>query len=229
MNKVQVEEAAHSVHREIWLRRQNIWPMGLPPLEGMLDPCVAARVLDLEYEIRERIGGDGSRQWGADAGGFLDRGRGVIAVSGRYPYEVQRFTAAHEIGHMVMHPWVGERVIHRDLPISTAPATRKASYEQEADWFAAFFLMPRKLVEKEFALRFGSKAPLPKSEDVAFHLGVKDTREFFDARPDSLLFATLLARAQSFDRRRFASLAQHFGVSVQAMAIRLRELELVDE
>jgi len=229
MDQARVERDAHSVHREIWLRKENIWPMGLPPLEAMLSPHIAARVLDLEYDIRQELGGDGSRQWGAKAGGFFDRGRGIIAISASCSYEVQRYTGAHEIGHAVMHPWIGDKVVHRDLPIGAASFATRTPHEREADYFAACFLMPRKLVEKEFALRFGTKKPLPRDETVAFHLRVADTRGFFSASADSLVFASLLAHAQSFDRRRFSSLACHFGVSVKAMAIRLRELGLIDE
>jgi Zn-dependent peptidase ImmA (M78 family) len=229
METARIERDAHSVHREIWLRRHNIWPMGLPPVEAMLSPHIAARVLDLEYDVREAISGDGSRQFGAEAGGFLDRGRGIIAISAKCSYEVQRYTGAHEVGHAVMHPWIGDKVVHRDLPVGSASGYSRAPHEREADYFAACYLMPRKLVEKELAARFGSKKPLPRDETVAFHLRVVDTRGFFSASADSLMFASIVARAQSFGRGPFKPLTSHFGVSAKAMAIRLQELGLIEE
>ena len=229
MDKIKIEAEAHALHREIWMRRQNIWPDGLPALESMLDPRIAARVLSFELEVRERLGGDGSRQWGAPAAGFLDRGRGLIVVSSQFDDAVQRFTAAHEAAHVVLHPWIGDKVVHRDLPLESGLASRRAAHDQEADYFAACYLMPRRLVEKEFGFRFGSRTPLPLTETVAFHLRVRDDRALFSAPRGSLLFARLVASAQSFDTKRFDSLADHFRVSPAAMAIRLKELQLVCE
>lgn len=229
MNRQTIESNAHSVHREIWMRRKNLWPLGEPDHVSMLDPRIAARILDIEYEVRESIGGNGSREFGAQAGGLIDLRRGVLAVSAKFKYEVQRFTAAHEIGHLVLHPWIGDGVVHRDIPVSSTAENRRSQTEQEADFFAACFLMPKRLVETEFAARFGSKIPLPKTETVAFHLRIQDMRTLFSAPRSSMLFANHVANAESFDTRRFPSLAKRFGVSVQAMAIRLRELGLVEE
>ena len=226
MDKRKIELDAHSVHREVWLRRENIWPMGLPPEVAMLDPRVAVEILGLEYETRDSLGGDGSRLNGAPAAGFLDGRNGIVVVSAAFRYEVQRFTAAHEVGHVVMHPWVGERVVHRDLPIDSARMGQRSTHDQEADYFAACYLMPRKLLEKEFVKRFGSKTPLPLDETTLFHMRVPeaDTRAAFSAPKGSLLFPRLVANAQTFDRKRFPSLTETFGVSAAAMAIRLQEL-----
>ena len=42
---------------------------------------------------------------------MIDRTRGIIAISTRFPYPAQRFTGAHENGHYVMHP---HEIMHRD-------------------------------------------------------------------------------------------------------------------
>lgn len=230
MDKSKIESAAHSVHREIWMRRQNIWPMGLPPEVAMLDPRVAVNVLGLEYEIRDSLAGDGSRLNGAPAAGLLDGRNGTVVVSAKFRYEIQRFTAAHEVGHVVMHPWVGDRVLHRDLPIDFSRMGQRSPHDQEADYFAACYLMPRKLVEKEFVKRFGSKTPLLLDESALFHMRISesDTRAAFSAPRGSMLFPRLVANAQVFDRKRFPSLTETFGVSTTAMAIRLQELGLTE-
>ena len=136
MDKSRIELAAHSVHREVWMRRQNIWPVGLPPEVAMLDPRVAVNILGLEYEVRDSLDGDGSRLNGAPAAGLLDGRNGIVVVSAKFRDDVRRFTTAHEVGHVVMHPWVGERLIHRDLPIDGFRTGQRAAHDQEADYFA---------------------------------------------------------------------------------------------
>lgn len=53
-----------------------------------------------------------------------------------------RFTIAHELGHFVLHYLYQKQ--HRDLPITHLRAARYGSgdAENEANWFAAAFLMP---------------------------------------------------------------------------------------
>ena len=228
MNMVQVELAAAKLHQNIWVHRAVIWPEGCPGAVSMLDPrAVATRVLGLQYEVRQQITGDQSRQRGAFAGGFFDRGRGIIGVSDSFSEEVQRFTAAHEIGHVILHPWVGDKVIHRDMPVSSTNLGPRSMHEKEADFFAACFLLPRKLLAKAFAFRFGSSIPLRNDETTGFYLSAAENLGFFSANGDSLRFASMVARAESFGQQRFDSLATCFRVSVRAMAIRIQELGFV--
>ena len=84
---------------------------------------------------------------------------------------------------------------------------------------------PRKAVVSEIEARFTNQ-PLVLMETVAYHLKA-DAGLLLSQPRGSLVFAEAVARAQQFDRRHFKSLAQYFGVSAQAMAIRLEELELV--
>jgi Zn-dependent peptidase ImmA (M78 family) len=137
----------------------------------------------------------------------------------------RRFTAAHELGHFVLHPHVGSRRLHRERPVN-GPRGDRPLLEQEADYFAACLLMPRRAVIDEFSARFVKKHPLPLTEVVAYHLKA-DVGLLFSQRPGSMLFAQSVARAEQFDTRRFQSLADFFGVSSPAMGIRLTELGLV--
>jgi hypothetical protein len=84
----------------------------------------------------------------------------------------------------------------------------------------------RQAVFNEFSARFGSRQPLALTETVAFHLKA-DAGQLFSQPAGSLLFSQAVARCDQFDRHRFRSLADYFGVSVSAMAIRLQELNLV--
>lgn len=164
------------------------------------------------------------------AAGFLDGRRGIVVISREFSYEVQRFTAAHEAAHVVMHPWIGDRVLHRDLP-SLGTQVRRQEHDREADYFAACYLMPRRLVETEFSRRFGSRIPVSLTEATLFAMRVPESevRTAFSAPAGSLHFARLVATSEVWDRDRFKSLAQEFGVSPTAMAIRLEELGLVEQ
>lgn len=226
MNRSRVENEARRLQYEIWHKRKLLWPLGEPSLQGMFAPRVAAHVLNVEYELRDKIASSGFKH-GFEAAGILNRTRGLISISTRFKYPVQHFTGAHEIGHFVLHPDVGSRTEHRDRPIFDIPPNGRSLIELEADYFAACFLAPRKLVEEAFTCRFGSRNPLRLDETVAFHLCGNSAHELFVSPTGSLKFAAAVAGAQKFDRLPFQSLADHFGISISAMAIRLRELALV--
>lgn len=71
----------------------------------------------------------------------------VIMVNSREPARRQRFTAAHEIGHFVLHrESIGDRLEDNYLLRSNGMSNRQ---EVEANRFAADLLMPmNKVVEK---------------------------------------------------------------------------------
>jgi Zn-dependent peptidase ImmA (M78 family) len=223
MDKVAIENEARRLQYEVWSRRDVRYKFGVPDIPTIFDPRNVADHCDLYFEERERL--DSDYPGGAEAAGIWDRDRSTILISTRYPYETQRFTAAHEIGHFVLHPHIGDRKMHRERPIN-ATRNGRPTQEQEADHFAACLLMPRRAVVNEFSARFGSKHPLVLTETVAYHLKA-DTGQLFSQPRGSLLFAQAVARCKQFDRLRFKSLAEYFGVSVTAMAIRLEELDLV--
>lgn len=198
--------------------------MGVPQSPvALCRPDIAAHVLDFEYEYCTSLG---SGTAGFEAAGILDRERGIISISTRFNERVQRFTGAHEIGHLMLHEKVAAMRLHRDRPIFDLIAKGRPPLESEADYFAACFLAPEKQVIAEFEKRFGP-APLRLDEDLAWHLCGESYTDLFIAPSGSLLFPAAVAGAQKLDGRRFPSLANYFGLSVNAMAIRLLELQLV--
>lgn len=223
MDKVRIEKEVRGLQLEIYNNAKSIFPTGVPPLTRLFDPDVAAHVCGYEYEIRERLEGSthGSQRY--ETAGIIDNLRQTILISNRFPYETQRFTGAHEIGHLVLHP--GLR-LHRDRPVSGGHSSQRIQVESEADYFAACFLAPRKLVRTEFERRFGP-TPIALTHEIAFHLGGDRMNEILNARTGSLDFAVALAGATRYNGRRFDSMAHAFGMSIHAMAIRLDELGLV--
>lgn len=124
----------------------------------------------------------------------------VVVNSNHHPNR-QRFTIAHEIGHLRLHHQAGDQlfvdtklaVYNRIGPASSAAyslpgSTTNSEQEREANVFAASLLMPEALL-----------------------------RSYIDSRQ--------LDISDEFD---IALLANAFGVSEQAMSIRLKNLQLVE-
>ncbi|WP_250463216.1 ImmA/IrrE family metallo-endopeptidase [Caballeronia sp. GAFFF2] len=224
MDHEKIEQEARRLHYEIWHKRKLLFPFGEPEPAKMCAPDIAARVLDIDYEYRTNLGAfrvDGTTYAVA---GILDRRRGIVSVATRFGDKSTRFTGAHEIGHHLLHP--GEH-FHRDRPLtSQSPGKLRPPIEREADYFAACFLASRRLTLEAFSVRFG-RAPLMLDDNVAFHLKGAKAHELMRATTGSGDFAAAVASARSFNGRRFPSLADHFGLSVSAMAHRLQELDLV--
>ncbi len=222
MDNLAIEKEARRLQYEIWSRRDVRYSLGVPDIPTLFDPRNVADHCGLYYEARARL--DTDYRGGGEAAGIWQRDRSTILVSTRFSYETQRFTAAHEIGHFILHPHLGDRTLHRELPVN-APSISRGLLEREADYFSACLLMPRNAVISEFLARF-TMDPLVLTETVAYHLKM-DAGVLFSQPRGSTVFAEAVARAQQFDRRRFKSLAQFFGVSSLAMAIRIEELKLI--
>ena len=155
MEYTRIENAARGLHERIWRARKTLWAQPMPAPAAMLDPAVAARLLDIEFEIHDELG---SRFPSGDArfeiAGLIDRQARKIAISRRFPLPTRRFTAAH---------WL-------------CPAN--PGFLLEADM---------NTLEREVAV----------------------------------------ASTRSYAGRHFDSLAKYFGVTIASMAIRLKELQLV--
>lgn len=87
---------------------------------------------------------------------FRDGGSIVIGVNSADAYTRQRFTIAHEIGHLLLHK---EQSVFVDKPVRRDAVSSMGTERQEigANRFAAELLMPRSLVIKEVQKRLKSK------------------------------------------------------------------------
>lgn len=224
MNKFKIEELASKLHKELWARRSEFWPDREPSYFEVLDPELAAFHLGVSYALCDTLGKFGSSENRFEVAGSIDRQNNRISVSRKFRPDIVRFTAAHEIGHWLIHEGA---VMHRDRPIhglETDFNRKRSLIEQEADRFAACFLMPRKLVKRTFERLFGSDFLFDDAS--AFQLSPGDPEAFLRPRENSLSRELILATARSFNGLHFKSLAEQFSVSPTTMAIRLRELNL---
>lgn len=228
MNKLKIESAARDVHKLIWNKRSQIWPKRLPNPLDMLEPEIAAEALGIQYEFHPELILLNHQSSKYEVAGWLDRQAGKIAIADQFPEETIRFTGAHEIGHWVLHP---DETMHRDRPIKGLNGENwpRSYKEKEADYFAACFLMPKRLVHEAYESNFLTRAPFVFDDTSAFWLSPSDPESLLRADCGSLDRALALSSAQSYGGRFFNSLAKQFRVSVTTMAIRLAELQLIYE
>lgn len=185
----------------------------------VLDPSVAAKLFGFKLDYVDDLGVYADRAEKIAVAGQIDRPERSIRIARTFSAEVTRFTAAHEIGHLALHPHLTH--LHRDRPTDGSKIARD-ELEIEADKFASYFLMPGKLLRKAFVNRFLTES-FSLSDQASFALGVR-----YEKLPkSSAALALLLAAATSYNGKPFPSLAEAFKVSRKAMAIRLEELQLI--
>jgi hypothetical protein len=225
VNTKEIEKRASNLQRELWARRSEFWPdRAAPSYFDVLDPELAAFHLGVNFALCETLGRFGSPEDQFEVAGSIDRYRNQISISRKFRPDIMRFTAAHEIGHWLLHPGAEQ---HRDRPINGLDASSKrkrGTTEREADYFATCFLMPERLVRRTFVRLFGKD--LTFDEAAAFELSPSDFGAFLRPQQNTLSRELIMANAQRFNGLRFRSMAEQFGVSPTTMAIRLRELNL---
>lgn len=220
-----IEEVARDLQRDIYIDARGRSDGELVDPIHLLDPAVAAHYLGVEFTVEPGLGSQYLGSQEIPIAGQIDRRMNRISLSRRLKGSTHRFTGAHEVGHWVLHP--GE-MFHRDRPLD-APSSklgRRSLVEVQADYFAAFFLMPRKLLTERFLTRFGV-VPFAFSVEQAFGLDPGNYLNLINGSVDLKNRARLLADAQQYQGNRFHSLADEFGVSIGAMAIQLVDLGLV--
>lgn len=218
----QVAKAARQLAHSTYIERDSLWPEGVPeePVQ-LLNPEKAFYLLGYAYHEVDTLG---EIEPGVDVAGIIDKDRKEVFISRRYPVAVRNFTAAHELGHAIMHQQSG---LHRDKPIDGSAGGQRDSIEKEADYFAACFLMPEKLVCSVFKQRFPEE--VLNHEVLRDLLNRKNDKKTEKQLKTSRGLARALAGLDSINGHAVPSLAEYFKVSVEAMAIRLEQLELVPE
>lgn len=224
LRKEQIEQKVSELHQEIWRNRHKIWPYGSPSPIEMLNPEIACRVLKIKYQEYEEFGSlFGFRGSKFKVAGLVDRQAGKIAVANNFSSEEIRFTAAHEIGHWLLHP---QQTMFRDRPLSKAWESKRPQKEEEADYFAACYLMPKNLLGNHFKKRFLT-IPFHFNDDTSYLLNPQDPDMLLHSEEGSMDRALVLAKCGFYNGQRFYPLANEFKVSITAMAIRLEELNLI--
>ena len=222
-----IEHVARQLQNTIWNYRRVIWRHDTPEeLIDILKPEVALeKILGFQFIQSTTLGIYEIQGKQFNVAGQIDRKKKLVGISQDFPQEIQNFTAAHELGHALLHQQNG---LHRDRALdgSGTPDPRDPQ-ELQADKFAVYFLMPRKLVESKFKDLFSTEK-FKVNEETVFALNAGSISDFKKKNKRLRHLSKTLASAEHFDGRNFHSISKQFRVSVTAMAIRLEELELLE-
>lgn len=219
----EIEKRVRNLHREMWQKRNEIWFDALPsnPVD-MLDPRIALEFIGYECDLEETLGQFYSDGKLIETAGIIDTTSARISISRQFDRNVRNFTAAHELGHALLHQTSG---LHRDRPLDGSSRSQDVR-EIEADKFATFFLMPERLVKANFK-RFFLVECFSLNEETAHALGLGDLMQLRNRVRTLRQLSRIIASAVKYNGVHFKSLANQFHVSTEAMAIRLEELGLL--
>lgn len=219
-----IQRAARDMQKALWREREKLWVDDAPasPI-AILDPAKACELFSFAFEVVDSLGIYTERREPVGVAGQIDRQEKIIRISREFDPEIQLFTAAHEVGHLLLHPHIDR--LHRDRGLNGVGISRDR-IEWEADKFAVFFLLPEKLVRNEFEHRFLAQEFLLNEETLfALEGGARNRGD--QNLNERRRLARRLASALNYNGRNFHSLASHFGVTTETMAIRLEELRIV--
>lgn len=229
-------EYARSSAREVLTK---LWSLSGKPDSGILEFIRSApkRIAEEVLGVAVRFQPDFEwtrKQEGVEheIAGYADRDARVIGIVNTHSPECQRFTLAHELAHLMLHP---AGVKFRDPPISAYEALTaiRNPEEREANIFATELLMPERRVEMEFQSAFPRVLDL--ITDSAFIVEAGQMSKVANLTPskyaalDVNAKASVVAQITVVSGRHFQSMADRFQVSSIAMGIRLKELGLVLE
>lgn len=219
-----IEEFARGVQNALWVHRDILWKNQMidNPVK-ILDPITALKKLGYQYQQEPTLGIHEVDGEVFEVAGVIDSGTKYVEISEKFAPEKINFTIAHELGHALLHP---NLVLHRDRPMDGSNALVPTDYREiQANKFATFFLMPRLTVIEQFKKHFLSEKFII-NQNTAMLLGYKvgDLRDNFSDRHK---LARLIASTKFYNYLAFRSLAEQFNVSIETMAIRLEELDLV--
>jgi Zn-dependent peptidase ImmA (M78 family) len=230
----QIEMEVRKLHKSIWneYKKQSGDIIPKDPI-SLLDPSAAIGMLGYDYEVAESLG----HFVGSDieVAGLIDLDAKKVSISRQFPNQVRRFTAAHELAHLVLHykpgsTLLGQSQLHRDRALdgsgSGAPGGKPDPIERSADKFAAWHLMPERLVTKVFYAKFHT-THFKLTQGTMGLLRTPSFKGKAQWPQNRRELAKFIAACEFYAGKNFQSLADQFGVSIGAMAIRLEELELV--
>ncbi|WP_188048962.1 cyclodeaminase/cyclohydrolase family protein [Flavobacterium sp. GP15] len=223
----EIEKVAIAFQNLMWVNRDKIWNRDIPdhPVK-ILNPSVALKkCLGYNCEILPNIGIIENNNSYSEIAGLINQKDKIVLISNNYAKNIQNFTAAHELGHAILH---NQNVMHRDRPLDGAMKNDMRNLQEiQADKFATYFLMPAKIVKQIFFELFLTDKFLI-DEDSAINL-IQNSPSKLKYKCRNLRGLSLeLATAERYNNQSFRSISELFGVSKYAMAIRLEELNLLD-
>jgi formiminotetrahydrofolate cyclodeaminase/Zn-dependent peptidase ImmA (M78 family) len=220
----QIEKLVSNIQNSMWKYKDCIWKKNIPetPFE-IIDSIKLLKKLGYQYQQKSVLESFETNEGVYQTAGVIDTQNKHVSISENFTPETIAFTIAHELGHAILHPGL---VLHRDRPMDGSSASGVLDFKElQANKFASCFLMPRKLVTKQFGGFFStSKIELNTSTALSLGMRITDLRAMCNSVRD---LSRIIATAELYGARSFPSIANQFDVSAETMAIRLEELGLV--
>jgi formiminotetrahydrofolate cyclodeaminase/Zn-dependent peptidase ImmA (M78 family) len=225
LTEVAIESIAIRLQKAVWNNRDLIWKDGLTRNAfDVLDPDKALECFGFLVDHPATLGQYLDRETTIEVAGQIDQSVRLVSVSRQFPIQTRRFTSSHELGHHLLH---NQPRLHRDRPLDRfRVAEPRDSEEWQADKFATYFLMPKKLIKKTFAGIFLTEQ-FTITKETAFALNEQSSNALRAKCKDLRGLSRFLANTRSYNGKQFYPLSEQFNVSVEAMAIRLEELGLL--
>jgi formiminotetrahydrofolate cyclodeaminase/Zn-dependent peptidase ImmA (M78 family) len=218
----EIEDLARRIQNALWEYQDLIWGIKAPKnLVGLLKPEKVIYLLKYAFHKVDTLGVNESNE---EIAGIIDNKNFTIRISKKYKPETINFTQAHELGHALMH---NKLELHRDMPLDGSTMEKFRSQEEmQADKFAAAFLMPKKIVAEIFEDLFGLKR-FTLNETTAQALNRSSLHDLSKKVKTKRDLSRMIAKCEFYNHQPFTSLSSIFQVSIEAMAIRIEELNLV--
>ena len=214
-----IETTARNFQNALWKKHKG------PDLLSELNPLKALEILGYAVFPKGSLGTFSDYDGLVETAGIIDKKNRVVQIADNFPAETKKFTLAHELGHAFFH---SGNILHRDRALDGRDQSLQRDFrERQADKFAAYFLMPTKLIQKMFFDLFGTDK-IWLDQDSSFGLIGEGTIKLKKRFKDRRSFSRFLASTPRFKDKSFISLSEYFGVSTEAMAIRLEELNLFE-
>lgn len=219
-----LEKLAIDLQNTLWKFKDLVWKTNQPtnPI-GVLKPEKVIKLLKYAYNEVTTIG---IEDLGSDEiAGQIDNNTDTITISKMYPKEVKNFTAAHEMAHAILHD---DLILHRDIPLDKPIESYKRPIkERQADKLAAYFLLPEKRVREIFKYIFKVDR-IVVNEQSAYAIANCSLNELKKTIKSRRQLARHIAKSSFFNFTPHNSIHSIFNVSIEAMAIRLEELDLIE-
>jgi hypothetical protein len=220
-----LEKVVREFQNALWVNREDIWKGKRPefPIEVLKPDIVFKKVLGYTYSEEATLGIHTVGENRFETAGIIDKSKKVVQVSKNFLPESMLFTAAHELGHAILHD---QTVLHRDRSLDGSSLTALTPEEAQANKFASFFLMPATAVRLVFIDVFKTNRFVINEANV-LALREGDVHSFQLKCQNIRGLARILSNAEYFGGVSFRPLREVFKVSTETMAIRLEELKLV--
>lgn len=160
---------------------RKLWNLGVGPISNLVSLLEAHGITVCRHELSGET---------VEAFSFWSGSRPFVILSSQKDSSARsRFDAAHELGHLILHRWVGADELEDPKKLK--------EIEREADRFASAFLLPRKSFPAEiFTTRLDAFVGLKRRWNVSIQAMVYRCKqlELFDEDQVTNLYKQISAR-----------------------------------